>query len=81
MSQTKTLKTLSEQVLCAMEHYFCQTHGATPQNIYNLVIGEIEPPLFKSTLEHAQGNQSLAAEMLGINRATLRKKLQTYDLI
>ena len=47
----------------------------------NLVIGEVERPLFKAVMDYTQGNQSQAAGILGINRGTLRKKLRTYSLI
>ena len=46
-----------------------------------LVIGEVERPLFKAVMDYTQGNQSQAAGILGINRGTLRKKLRTYLLI
>jgi len=45
-----------------------------------MLLAEVEAPLFKTTLEHTNGNQSQAAEILGINRGTLRKKLKTYGL-
>ncbi len=45
------------------------------------MLGEIEAPLFETVMEHTQGNQSRAAEILGINRATLRKKLKAYSLL
>ena len=46
-----------------------------------LVIGEVEKPLFRAILDYADGNQSEAAEILGINRGTLRKKLIAYKLL
>jgi Fis family transcriptional regulator len=45
------------------------------------VIGEVERPLFRTILDYAGGNQSEAAEILGINRGTLRKKLIAYKLL
>ena len=45
-----------------------------------LVIGEVEKPLFRAVLTYTNGNQSEAAEILGINRGTLRKKLKDYKL-
>jgi Fis family transcriptional regulator len=45
-----------------------------------MVISEIEPPLLETTMEEAEGNQSRAADMLGISRSTLRKKLAQYNL-
>lgn len=52
-----------------------------PGNIYDLVLQQVEAPLLELILEHVEGNQSKAAEYLGINRGTLRKKLKTYQLI
>jgi Fis family transcriptional regulator len=43
-------------------------------------MSEVEPPLFKSALEYTEGNQSVAADILGISRATLRKKIKQYRL-
>jgi Fis family transcriptional regulator len=43
-------------------------------------MGEVEPPMFRVVLEYTSGNQSLASEILGISRATLRKKLKQYRL-
>jgi len=45
-----------------------------------MVISEVELPLLKAVMNYARGNQSKAAEVLGINRSTLRKKLEKYDL-
>jgi len=45
------------------------------------VLSEVELPLLRTVLEHTEGNQSQAAEILGINRATLRKKLKHYRLL
>lgn len=65
----------------ALEQYFANLNGDRPGDLYDLVIGEVERPLFKVVMEHTQGNQSEAAGILGINRGTLRKKLRTYSLI
>ena len=48
--------------------------------VKSLVIGEVEKPLFRAVLTYTNGNQSEAAEILGINRGTLRKKLKDYKL-
>lgn len=52
-----------------------------PGNIYDLVMQQVEAPLLEMVLNHVDGNQSKAAEHLGINRGTLRKKLKFYGLI
>lgn len=64
-----------------MDKYFKDLNGHKPGELYDLVLGEIEHPLFTSVLEYTDGNQSAAAEILGINRATLRKKLRHYQLL
>jgi Fis family transcriptional regulator len=48
--------------------------------LYDLVMREVEEPLFRAVLDYSAGNQSRAADILGINRGTLRKKLRTYGL-
>lgn len=64
-----------------MHNYFAHLDGADVTDVYQFVLSEVEAPLFKTVLEHAQGNQSKAAEILGLNRGTLRKKLKDYNLI
>lgn len=76
-SRKKPLSTLTDE---ALREYFRSLNGHKPGDLYQLVIGEVEKPLFKNVLEYTHGNQSEAAEILGINRGTLRKKLKTYKL-
>jgi Fis family transcriptional regulator len=64
----------------ALDSYFQQLADATPHDLYALVMSEIEPPLLEAVLRYTAGNQSRAAEVLGINRGTLRKKLKTYGI-
>ena len=54
--------------------------GCDTDDLYNIALRELEIPLFAEVLKHCDGNQSRAATMLGIHRATLRKKLQDYGL-
>jgi Fis family transcriptional regulator len=65
----------------ALRSYFRDLNGHKPNALYDLVLGEVEPPLFEAVLSYTRGNQSRAAEILGLNRATLRKKLKHYDLL
>ena len=51
-----------------------------PINVYQLVLKEVEPPLLNAVMEFANNNQSKAAEILGINRTTLRTKLKKYNI-
>jgi Fis family transcriptional regulator len=76
----------SKKPLCkhtedALDQYFAALNGDRPGDLYDLVIGEVERPLFKTVMDFTQGNQSQAAGILGINRGTLRKKLKTYSII
>jgi Fis family transcriptional regulator len=76
----------SKQPLCkhtedALATYFAALNGDRPGDLYDLVIGEVERPLFQAVMDYTQGNQSQAAGILGINRGTLRKKLRTYSII
>ncbi len=65
----------------ALRGYFTRLNGHKPGDLYQLVLGEVEKPLFEAVLDYTKGNQSEAAEILGINRGTLRKKLRNYDLL
>ena len=65
----------------ALQKYFGDLNGHRPGDLYDLVLGEVEEPLFKTVLDYTKGNQSVAAEILGSNRATLRKKLRHYQLL
>ena len=64
----------------ALSDYFNSLNGHRPARLYDLVMREVEEPLFKVVLDYAEGNQSRAADILGINRATLRKKLRQFGL-
>ena len=74
-------KPLSEQVRKAMKKYFATLGDAAPANIYKMVMTEVEPELLKAVMKYANYNQSKAANVLGLNRATLRKKLHRYNII
>jgi len=74
-------KPLSEQVRKAMKKYFATLGDAAPANIYEMVMTEVEPELLKAVMKYANYNQSKAANVLGLNRATLRKKLYRYNII
>ena len=67
---------LADCVKRSLERYFKDMDGEKPTSIYEMVLKNIEKPMIETVLYRAEGNQSLAAEMLGINRATLRKKMQ-----
>ncbi|MDR1888385.1 MAG: Fis family transcriptional regulator [Zoogloeaceae bacterium] len=65
----------------ALEQYFLDLNGEKPNAIYDMVIKSAERPMLEIVLKQAGGNQTQAAEMLGINRNTLRKKLIEFNLI
>jgi Fis family transcriptional regulator len=75
--QAIPLRSHAEEALSA---YFNSLNGHRPGRLYELVMREVEQPLFKSVMDYAEGNQSRAATILGINRGTLRKKLREYGL-
>lgn len=64
----------------AVEGYFNDLEGEKPHPIYDLVISSVEKPLIAMVIEQAGGNQTRAAEVLGINRNTLRKKMKQYQI-
>ena len=78
LNHKKPLRKHTEE---ALNRYFKSLNGDRPGDLYDLVLGEVEEPLFKAVMDYTQGNQSQAAGILGINRGTLRKKLKTYSLI
>ena len=65
----------------AMRRYFGLLDGHDTRNLYSLVVAEVERPLLEEVLDYTNHNQTRAAEILGINRGTLRKKLKEYDLL
>ena len=86
MSPTKKAKQkpvpacLGDHVRDAIDKYFADLEGETPTDLYNLVIEQIENPLFESVLNNSRGNLTKASKILGINRATLRNRLKKYGL-
>ncbi len=64
----------------AVEGYLKDLDGAKPHPIYGMVIRSVEKPLIELVMKHAEGNQTYAAELLGINRNTLRNKIRQYRI-
>lgn len=71
---------LREQVQSTLEVYFRRLEGHVPSNLYKLVLQEVELPLLETVMRYTRGNQTRAAEILGLNRSTLRKKLKQYGV-
>lgn len=64
-----------------LHNYFAHLDGTEVTNVYQMVLTEVEAPLLATVLQHTGGNQSKAAEVLGLNRGTLRKKLKEHNLL
>lgn len=71
---------LREHAERAFQDYLAHLDGHRRADLYALVMREVEEPLLRVVLRHAEGNQSRAADILGINRATLRRKLREFGL-
>jgi Fis family transcriptional regulator len=64
----------------AIDGYFKDLDGERARGVYDMVINCVEKPLLESVLHRVQGNQTHAAQMLGINRNTLRKKMKAHGI-
>jgi Fis family transcriptional regulator len=73
-------ESLREAVRGALDHYFDQLDGTPPNGLHQMVMQQVEQPLFEAVMAHTGGNQSKAAALLGISRSTLRKKLALYEI-
>src|SRR5206468_11035621 len=71
---------IADCVRRSLERYFKDLDGAKPRAIYDMVLKNVERPMLELVLDRAEGNQSIAAQMLGINRNTLRKKIQSLKI-
>ena len=76
----KSNEPLRECVREALDDYFSHLNGHAPAGLYEMVIQEVEQPLLETVMRHAGSNQTRAAEILGISRSTLRKKLALYGI-
>jgi Fis family transcriptional regulator len=72
---------IDEAITRSLEKYFRDLDGSRPSAIYDMVLSAVERPMLEVVMKQAHGNQLRASEMLGINRNTLRKKLQHYGLL
>ena len=76
----KQTNEIADCVRRSLERYFKDLDGAKPRAIYDMVLKNVERPMLEIVLGRAEGNQSIAADMLGINRNTLRKKIQSLKI-
>jgi Fis family transcriptional regulator len=74
-------KHLEECIRDSLEAYFRDLRGTEPHSVHEMVMSAVEKPLLDVVMKHAEGNQSRAAEWLGINRNTLRRKLLEHKLL
>ena len=74
-------KHIEECVRASLEQYFKDLRGAEPHSLHDMILAAAEKPLLEVVMKHAEGNQSRAADWLGINRNTLRRKLLDHKLI
>ena len=72
---------IEECVRTSLEGYFKDLDGTNPDGMYEMMVRVVEKPLLEVVMQHAEQNQSRAAEWLGLNRNTLRKKLVEHKLI
>jgi len=72
---------ISDCVKRTLNRYFRDLDGQTPHAVYDMVLQAAEKPMLEVVMKHANGNQTIAAEILGINRNTLRRKLTDYHLL
>ena len=80
-SPSANAKTIRESVTQALENYFAHLDGQEATGVYEMVLAEMEAPLFEVVMRYTRDNQTRASNLLGINRGTLRKKLKQYDLL
>ena len=76
-----TKKHIDACVRESLEQYFKDLRGAAPHSLHDMVLAAVEKPLLDVVMTHAAGNQSKAAEWLGLNRNTLRRKLVDHKLL
>ncbi len=74
-------KKIEETIRDSLEQYFKDLRGAEPHSVHDMIIRTVEKPLLEVVMRHAEGNQSKAADWLGINRNTLRRKLSDHKLL
>ena len=74
-------KNIEECVRESLQGYFRDLGGESPDGMYDMLVRLVEKPLLEVVMNHADHNQSRAAEWLGLNRNTLRKKLVEHKLL
>nr|WP_245614389.1 helix-turn-helix domain-containing protein [Legionella massiliensis] len=75
---TKQDQGLQDLVYGLVTRFLADNKGKSIDDLYDMILSEVEPPLLQAVMEKKRGNQLQAARMLGISRGTIRKKLQRY---
>ncbi|WP_460232088.1 DNA-binding transcriptional regulator Fis [Aurantivibrio plasticivorans] len=78
ISKNQSLRDCVEQ---SMDNYFKHLDGQPVTDVYDMVLAEVEAPMLEIVMKHTRHNQTKAAQVLGLNRGTLRKKLKQYGLL
>lgn len=78
ISESQSLRDCVEK---SMDNYFKHLDGQPVTNVYDMVLAEVEAPMLEIVMKHTRHNQTKAAQVLGLNRGTLRKKLKQYGLL
>jgi Fis family transcriptional regulator len=74
-------KRIEDCIRDSLEQYFRDLHGSEPHSVHAMTLRAVEKPMLEVVMAHAEGNQSKAAQWLGINRNTLHRKLLDHKLI
>ena len=74
-------KHIEECVRASLDGYFKDLRGIEPDGMYDMLVSAVEKPLLEVVMAQADQNQSRAAQWLGLNRNTLRKKLLEHKLL
>jgi Fis family transcriptional regulator len=72
---------IADCVRRSLNRYFRDLDGQTPHAIYDMVLKSVEQPMLEVVMKQAEGNQTVAAQMLGISRGTLRRLLRDHNLL
>jgi len=78
---TQNPSELAKAVTTALNKYFTELNGETASAVYDMVLTCVERPMLEVVMRQAANNQTVAAQILGINRNTLRKKLSDHGLL
>ncbi|OGV25367.1 MAG: Fis family transcriptional regulator [Legionellales bacterium RIFCSPHIGHO2_12_FULL_37_14] len=78
VTQVKQDQNLQDIVYNLVNRFLIENKGKSIENLYDMILSEVEPPLLQAVMEKRRGNQLQAARILGISRGTIRKKLLRY---